>query len=36
MRFDVSAEVIGNAPLSEDYNVLSLAAPSIAAAAAPG
>src|SRR4051812_44948323 len=36
MAFDVSAEVIANRPLSDDYNVLSLAAPSIAAAAAPG
>src|SRR6476619_6515178 len=36
MAFDVSAEVITNRPLSDDYNVLSLAAPSIAAAAAPG
>jgi dihydroorotate dehydrogenase electron transfer subunit len=36
MPFDVSAEVIANRPLSDDYNVLSLAAPSIAAAAAPG
>jgi dihydroorotate dehydrogenase electron transfer subunit len=34
--FDISAEVIDNTPLSEDYNVVSLAAPSIAAAAAPG
>jgi dihydroorotate dehydrogenase electron transfer subunit len=36
MPFEVSAEVIANRPLSDDYNVLSLAAPSIAAAAAPG
>src|SRR3954471_18380568 len=36
MPFDVAAEVIANRRLSDDYNVLSLAAPSIAAAAAPG
>src|SRR4051812_19109375 len=36
MAFDVSAEVVANRPLSDDYNVLSLAAPSIAAAASPG
>jgi dihydroorotate dehydrogenase electron transfer subunit len=33
---DVSAEVTANLPLSPDYNVLALAAPAIAAAAAPG
>lgn len=33
---DISAEVIANTRLSDDYNVLALAAPSIAAAAAPG
>jgi dihydroorotate dehydrogenase electron transfer subunit len=36
MPFDVTAEVIANTRLSPDYNVLALAAPSIAAAAAPG
>jgi len=36
MPSDISAEVIANTPLSDDYNVLALAAPSIAAAAAPG
>ena len=36
MPIDVSAEVIANHPLSTDYNVLALAAPAIAAAAAPG
>lgn len=36
MPVDVSAEVIANTPLSADYNVLALAAPVIAAAAAPG
>jgi dihydroorotate dehydrogenase electron transfer subunit len=36
MPADVSAEVIANTPLSSDYNVLALAAPEIAAAAAPG
>jgi dihydroorotate dehydrogenase electron transfer subunit len=36
MPSDISAEVIANTPLSDDYNVLVLAAPSIAAAAAPG
>jgi dihydroorotate dehydrogenase electron transfer subunit len=36
MPVDVSAEVIENRPLSNDYNVLALAAPAIAAAAAPG
>jgi dihydroorotate dehydrogenase electron transfer subunit len=33
---DVAAEVTSNQPLSADYNVLTLAAPAIAAAAAPG
>jgi dihydroorotate dehydrogenase electron transfer subunit len=36
MPIDVAAEVIANRPLSSDYNVLTLAAPAIAAAAAPG
>src|SRR5258708_1528705 len=36
MPVDVAAEVIANRTLSEDYNVLSLAAPAIAAVAAPG
>src|ERR1700731_1884590 len=36
MTVDVWAEVISNTPLSNDYNVLALSAPSIAAAAAPG
>ena len=36
MPVDLAAEVIANRPLSRDYNVLSLAAPAIAAAAAPG
>lgn len=36
MPVDLSAEVIENRPLSNDYNVLALAAPAIAAAAAPG
>ncbi len=36
MPIDVSAEVIANHPLTADYNVLSLAAPAIAAATAPG
>jgi len=36
MPVDVSAEVIENRPLSHEYNVLALAAPEIAAAAAPG
>jgi dihydroorotate dehydrogenase electron transfer subunit len=34
--FDVDAEVVRNTRLSADYNVLELAAPSIAAAAQPG
>lgn len=33
---DVAAEVTSNKPLSAEYNVLALAAPAIAAAAAPG
>jgi dihydroorotate dehydrogenase electron transfer subunit len=36
MPIDVAARVIGNRPLSSDYNVLALAAPEIAAAASPG
>jgi dihydroorotate dehydrogenase electron transfer subunit len=36
MPFDVAAEVIANTRLSSDYNVIELAAPEIAAAAAPG
>jgi dihydroorotate dehydrogenase electron transfer subunit len=36
MPVDVAAEVIANHPLSSDYNVLVLAAPAIAAIAAPG
>jgi dihydroorotate dehydrogenase electron transfer subunit len=36
MPIDVAAEVTVNRPLSADYNVLTLAAPAIAAAAAPG
>ena len=36
MPIDVSGEVIANAALSADYNVLAIAAPSIAARAAPG
>lgn len=36
MPIDVAAEVTANRPLSADYNVLTLAAPAIAAAAAPG
>jgi dihydroorotate dehydrogenase electron transfer subunit len=36
MPVDVSAEVIANRPLSNDYNVVALAAPSIAEVAAPG
>src|SRR2546429_418937 len=36
MPFDVAADVTANRPLSADYNVLALAAPGIAAAAAPG
>ncbi|MBI4888001.1 MAG: dihydroorotate dehydrogenase electron transfer subunit [Acidobacteria bacterium] len=36
MPVDVEARVIANTRLSPDYNVISLAAPAIAAAAAPG
>jgi dihydroorotate dehydrogenase electron transfer subunit len=36
MPVDVAAAVIGNRQLSPDYNVLALAAPEIAASAAPG
>src|SRR6185295_1284764 len=36
MPADVAAEVIANHRLSADYNVLTLRAPEIAAAAAPG
>jgi dihydroorotate dehydrogenase electron transfer subunit len=36
MPVDVDAEIIANRPLSSEYNVLTLAAPSIAASAAPG
>jgi len=36
MPIDVAAPVIANRPLSSDYNVLALAAPAIAASAAPG
>jgi len=36
MPLDVAAEVTANRPLSADYNVVTLAAPAIAAAAAPG
>jgi dihydroorotate dehydrogenase electron transfer subunit len=36
MPIDIAAEVIANHPLSSDYNVLALAAPGIASAAAPG
>ena len=36
MPLDVAAEVLSNTRLSSDYNVLGLAAPEIAAAAAPG
>ena len=36
MLLDVEARVIGNTRLSPDYNVITLAAPDIAAAAAPG
>ena len=36
MPIDVAADVTANRPLSADYNVLALAAPAIAAAAAPG
>ena len=36
MPVDLFAEVIANTPLSSDYNVIALAAPTIAAAAGPG
>jgi dihydroorotate dehydrogenase electron transfer subunit len=36
MPLDVAAEVVWNRPLSDDYNVLALAAPAIAADASPG
>jgi dihydroorotate dehydrogenase electron transfer subunit len=36
MPFDVAADVTANRRLSADYNVLALAAPAIAAVAAPG
>src|ERR1043166_4671595 len=36
MPFDVAAAVLANRALSSDYNVLTLAAPQIAAATAPG
>ena len=36
MPVDVQAEVLDNARLSDDYNVLTLAAPGIASLAAPG
>ena len=36
MPIDVAARVIANRPLSSDYHVLALAAPGIAATAAPG
>src|SRR3954469_7395998 len=36
MPLDVAARVISNRALSDDYNVLALAAPAIAAQAAPG
>jgi dihydroorotate dehydrogenase electron transfer subunit len=36
MPFDIAAQVISNARLSADYNVLALAAPDVAAAASPG
>src|SRR5437867_3108723 len=36
MPVDVAADVIANRPLSSDYNVVALAAPAIAADAAPG
>jgi len=36
MPIDVAARVIANRPLSSDYNILALAAPAIADAAAPG
>ena len=36
MPVDVDAAVLGNTRLSDDYSVLALAAPAIAAAALPG
>src|SRR5262249_13702855 len=36
MPFDIAAPVMANRALSEDYNVVALAAPAIAAQAAPG
>ena len=36
MAIDVAAHVVANNPLSADYNVLALAAPALAASAAPG
>jgi len=36
MPWDIDAEVIGNRRLTADYNVVSLAAPEIAAATEPG
>jgi NAD(P)H-flavin reductase len=36
MPCDIAAEVISNTPLSNDYNVLALAAPAIAETATPG
>ena len=36
MPVDVAAEIVSNRALSADYNVLALAAPAIAAVAAPG
>src|SRR5229473_2611066 len=36
MPAEICAEVIANTRLSDDYNVLALAAPEIAATAAPG
>jgi dihydroorotate dehydrogenase electron transfer subunit len=36
MPSDLAAEVISNTPLSNDYNVIALAAPDIAASAMPG
>ena len=36
MPIDVAAAVVANRALSSDYNVLTLSAPAIAAAAAPG
>ena len=36
MASDLMADVIANTPLSDEYNVIALAAPSIAASTAPG